>query len=121
LKDVFNYYEDKDDLVIFEIEALGMIVDSSDKSLTDKIRIIRVIPREEWEKELGIIKEYDQNGNPIYSRDSSGNEEWKEYDQNGNMIHSRDSSGIESWYEYDQNGNQISCRNSYAQWSIVKG
>jgi len=34
----------------------------------------------------------------------------KEYDNNGNVIHYRDSSGFEEWHEYDDNGNVINTR-----------
>lgn len=32
---------------------------------------------------------------------------WKEYDDAGNYIHYKDSTGNEEWYEYDDKGNLI--------------
>jgi YD repeat-containing protein len=58
------------------------------------------------------IKEYDNNGNEIYYRDSSGFEEWNDYDNNGNVIHYRNSFGYEVWREYDNNGKCIHYRDS---------
>jgi YD repeat-containing protein len=58
------------------------------------------------------IREYDNNGNVIHSRDSDGYEVWCEYDNNGKCIHFRDSDGYEVWYDYDTNGNVINTRNT---------
>jgi len=35
-------------LVLFEVETLGKVINNGKKSVTDKIRIIREVPREEW-------------------------------------------------------------------------
>ena len=56
--------------------------------------------------------EYDAKGNKIHSKYSSGNEGWHEYDADGNMIHSKYSNGYEEWYEYDANGNMIHYKDS---------
>ena len=44
------------------------------------------------------IKEYDEKGNLIHHRDSTGFESWSEYDENNNEIHFRDSDGREENY-----------------------
>ena len=44
--------------------------------------------------ENSIIKEYDDNGNMVHSKDSGGYECWKEYNHNDIMIHSKDSNGF---------------------------
>ena len=58
------------------------------------------------------IKEYDEKGNLIHRRDSTGFEWWHEYDENNNVIHSRNSNGYEEWREYDENNNEIHFRDS---------
>ena len=50
-KDLNNYYSlTKKNIIVYEIEALGKVIDNESKSVTDKIRIVREIPRSEWEK-----------------------------------------------------------------------
>ena len=44
------------------------------------------------------IKEYDEKGNLIHSRDSDGFEAWREYDANNNLINYRNNDGIEENY-----------------------
>ena len=58
---------------------------------------------EEW-RQYEISREYDENGNKIYQRDSNGFEESWQYDDNGNVIHHRNSDGFEISTEYDENG-----------------
>jgi len=48
---------------------------------------------------------YDDNGNCIYHKDSSGWEAWWEYGSNGKRIHARNSFGYEEYWDY--NGNFI--------------
>lgn len=50
-------------------------------------------------EEQEIWYEYDENGNILHSRNSSGSEFWYEYDQKGNQTHEKDSAGHETWYE----------------------
>ena len=42
-----------------------------------------------------IIKRYDDNDNLVYSKDSTGYEEWWVYDEKDNEIHYKDSDGYE--------------------------
>jgi len=58
------------------------------------------------------IKEYDERGNLIYSKNSYGYEEWQEFDENNNEIYYKDSFGYEYWTEYDENNNEIYYKNS---------
>ena len=104
LKNVFNYYQNKNDekLVVFEIEALGEVVDGhDDKSVTDKIRIVRILDCKEYEEFIDIY-EYDKNNNCIYHKSSSGHKRWFEYDKNNNLIHYKDIHGDECWRKYDE-------------------
>ena len=48
-------------------------------------------------------KEFDERGNLIHFKDSSGYEYWQEFDKNNNEIHYKDSDGSEYWYKYDEN------------------
>ena len=56
--------------------------------------------------------EYDENGNEIHRKDSTGYEQWYDYDENGNEIHWKDSDGNEKSSEYDENGNKIHYKDS---------
>lgn len=62
------------------------------------------------------IKKYDESGNLVYRKDSSGFEYW--YDSNHNLLHYKNSSGDEWWYEYDKRGNMIHHKdsNGYEFW-----
>ncbi len=92
MSDVLDYYSFGEDFVLLEVEALGEVERKGNKSLTDKLKVIRVVHKDEY---VGFpVKEYDTNGNLIHYN-SDGYEEWKEYDTNGNLIHHKDSSGGE--------------------------
>ena len=112
MNDVIKYYPYNNDFVLFEVEALGQIITEGNKSVTNKLKIIRIVPKEEYTFELPL-HEYDQNNNLIHYKDPNGNEEWKEFDQNNNLIHYKYSNGYEYWNEYDQNNNLIHCKDSY--------
>ena len=94
MKDVLEYYSYNNNFVLFEVEALGTVITEYDKSLTDKLKIIRIVPKEEYTFPLPL-REYDQNNNLIHFKNSNGFEEWKEYDQNNNCIHFKNSNGLE--------------------------
>jgi hypothetical protein len=46
--DTLHYYDYRIDFVLFEIEAIGDIVTRGDKSCTNEIKIVRIIPRNEY-------------------------------------------------------------------------
>ena len=79
-----------------------------------------------------IIREYENNGNLVYVKDSGGYESWHERDANGNFIynkfchlgsviheewwkydgqsrcvHYKNSKGNEEWWEYDVSGKLV--------------
>ena len=56
--------------------------------------------------ETVCIAEYDDKGDIIHSKFSSGEEYWYEYDAKGNLIHEKWPDD-EFWYEYDAKGNLI--------------
>jgi YD repeat-containing protein len=118
-EDTLKYYNINDkDFILLEVEALGKLETETDKSVTDKIKIIRIIPKEEY-KNLGINVEYDSNNNLIYSKHSSGDEFWYEYDSNNNLIHNKNYNGYEIWQEFDSNNNLIYHKDSsaYEEWN----
>ena len=116
MADVLDYYSFGENFVLLEVEALGVVERKGNKSLTDKLKVIRVVPKDEY---VGFpVKEYDTNGNLIHYKNSDVCEEWKEYDANGNLIHYKDSDGREEWKEYDTAGNIIHYKkhNGYEYW-----
>ena len=128
---VLNYYNFSKDFVLLEVEILGDVITKDVKSVTNKMKILRVIPEEEYTfLENGVIhfkdrygkevwSEYDENNNLIHYKDSHvfkdihGRESWYKYDENNNLIHYKDSNGKEEWYKYDENNNLIHCKNAY--------
>lgn len=52
--DCFNYYSFNSDNKVAEVEALGLVETDGDKSVTNKIHIIREIP---WQELLTIVNE----------------------------------------------------------------
>jgi len=108
LKDVSEYYQNKkdNDLVVFEIEVLGKVIDEDNKSVTDKMKIVRILDRKEYE-EFFDIHEYDKNNNLIRLKKLDGFEEWYEYDERDNMIRYNNSNNNETIYKYDENDNMI--------------
>ena len=112
IDDIFQWYNNTKELVLLEIEVLGQIIDhpDNDKSVTDKIKIIREIPRTEWNSIFEKYK-FDEKGNMIYEKDSYGGEYfWKyKYDEKGNMIYKKYSDGKKIFweYKYDEKENKI--------------
>ena len=114
MEDVLNYYRYNDDFVLLEVEALGKTITQGDKTVTDCIKIIRVIPKEEYtfqipEPEIDPnIYEYDDRGNKISETYPDGNKTYYEYDDRNNRISVTDPDGDKYSYEYDDRGNKIS-------------
>ena len=110
MKHVFSYYSFNKDFVMLEIEILGEVIDHGDKSVTDKIKILRIVSPKEYEHICFI--EYDESGNEIHSKSPYDVEKWHEYDESGNIIHSKNSYGTVFWKEYDKKGNMIHYKDS---------
>jgi YD repeat-containing protein len=107
MKDVINYYTPTEDFVLLEVEALGKIETKGNKSATDKLKVIRVVPKEEYTFDVSQY-EYDSFGNMIkQTTPSSGYVYQYEYDSFGNMIKRTNPSGYVYQYEYDSFGNMI--------------
>ena len=106
MKDVINYYQPTEDFVLLEVEALGEMQTQDNKSATDKLKVIRVVPREEYTFDV-CLYEYDSFGNKIKETLPSGDVYLYEYDSFGNKIKLTTPNGIVYLYEYDSFGNEI--------------
>ena len=111
--DVLKYYPPKKDFVLLEIEAKGNVETKDDKSVTDEITILRIIPKKEYKDLLGI--ELDDKGNLIYEKDSLGREYHWKYDDKGNIVYYKNSNCDEHYWKYDDKGNKIYQKDSYGK------
>jgi hypothetical protein len=78
-QDVMNYYDFfSGNFVLFEINAIGDLDTSKDKSCTNKIEIVRVVPREEYKEvfENESFKFNDENCLGFWWKEPDG-WEWK--------------------------------------------
>jgi hypothetical protein len=71
MKDVVNYYQPTEYFVLLEVEALGKMQTQDNKSATDNLKVIRVVPKEEYTFDV-CQYEYDSFGNKIKKIDPSG-------------------------------------------------
>ena len=132
-RDIDYYYQFSDiDTQILEIEVLGNIIDSPDKSVTDKFKVLRIIPRSEWEALSNGKVKFDKINNLIYYEDSDEFwEKWKydedsngnwykyQFDENNNLIYKEDSHEFWFKYQYDKN-NKIYKEDSDGFWKKSK-
>ena len=101
--DVLKYYDYKKDFKLLEIEILGDMIDDGNKTVTNKIKILRVISTSEYPELLGIT--LDSNGNITKKVDSDGSTWTYEYDSNQNQTKQVNPDGSIWTFEYDSNGN----------------
>jgi hypothetical protein len=87
--DVLKYYSIQNNFRLLEIEDLGDSVTEEDKTATNKIRIVREIPKEEYVQLFGIV-----NNELTTKSESDGCWEKRTYDQNNNLISYENSDGI---------------------------
>ena len=111
MKDTLNYYDPSEDFTLLEVEILGEVINDGDKSVTNKLKVLRVIPKEEYSEEM--LKrfptyEYDDLGNKISMTNPYGYKWTLEYDDRGKMISMTDPYGNKYTYGYDDRGNMIS-------------
>ncbi len=125
-KNTRKYYHHNEDFELLEIEVLGEVLIEGDKSVTDKFKVVRVIPKSEYGELLGIyfdsnnniikevypdggtwLYEYDSNNNKIKQVNPDGETYLQEYDSNNNMIKEIYPDGDTYLYEYDSNNNMI--------------
>ena len=102
-----NYYIPNDKFILLEVEALGDIQHEGDKSATSRIKILRVVPKEEYTFKTWEY-EWDDRGNMISETYPSGLKYSYEYDDRNNMISETYPSGSKWSYEYDDRNNMIS-------------
>ena len=105
LKDTFTYYPYSKDLVMLEIEVLGSIESHTNKSVTDKMKVLRVVPKDEWNV-TGF--EFDERGNRISKTFPDGDKQLYEYNERNKMISSTYPNGNKYLNEYDERNNKIS-------------
>lgn len=77
-QDVLGYYAYDSKFVLLEVEAFGKVITRRDKSVAERIKIVRVVPRDEWQfLQDNTIFYVDPDGVPAYSYrkplDSDGN------------------------------------------------
>ena len=121
LMDIDKYYSfQKKSTIIYKIKILGKIIKDGDKSVTNKIKIIREIPRSEWDKLSNGKVKFDKNNNKIYSEFSDGSWKKLQYDENNNLIYWKNSAGC--WYkcQYDKKNNLIYYEDSKVYWKKYK-
>ena len=93
---LFIFYSYKKELKILEIEVLGDVIDEGNKSVTNKLKVIREIPFVEWNN---IFTKY----------------EFIKHDKGLEIIHNL-SDNVWYKYSYDDNGNMIYYEDSYGYW-----
>jgi len=102
--DTLSYYSLKPEFQLLEIDVLGEVITKKDKSITDKFKVIRVVPQKEYVDLLGIT--LDSNNNMIKTVYPNGDTHIYEYDSNNNMIKTVYPNGKTWTYEYDANNNK---------------
>ena len=134
LKDVFKYYNEMigKNLIIFEVEILGLTVISGNKSATNKMKIVRILDEKEYnyfldsseydergncivrkrQDGMNFYYQYDDKNNLIHYIDSNNYEEWFGYDERNNLIYNKDSDNYKQFYKYDENNNLVHYKNS---------
>ena len=107
MEDVLNYYNYSEDFILLEVEALGEIETQGDKSATNKLKVLRIVPESEYTFKVNRY-EYDEKGNKISETTPNGYVFKYEYDEKGNKISETSPNGDVYKYEYDEKGNKIS-------------
>ena len=111
MKDVLGYYSPSHDFILLEIEILGKVETEGDKSVTDKLKVLRVIPFEEYTDNMKSRfpkYEYAERNNVISKTYLDGDNYTFEYDERNNMISKTYPNGNKYTYEYDERNNRIS-------------
>jgi len=107
MEETINYYDPIDKFILLEVEALGDIQHKEEKSVTNRIKILRIVPKEEYTFKVTEY-EYDDRGNKISETTPSGDKWSYKYDDRGNMISVTPPYGDKYSYEYDDRNNRIS-------------
>ena len=111
MEDTLKYYDPNKDFILLEVEILGDVETRKDKSVTNKLKVLRVVPFDEYTDSMKSkfpTFEYDSSGNNIIMTYPNGNKYTYEYDSSGNQISMTYPDGAKYTYEYDSSGNNIS-------------
>ena len=109
IDDVFTYYPYENGITkIFEIEDLGCGETYGDKSVTNKIKIVREIPFEEYNTLMSKHR-FDDRGNLIWHRTSEDTFDTYTYDECNRKIKLDVSNGFSKTWEYGENGILQNC------------
>ena len=106
MKDVLDYYSYNENFILLEVEALGKTITEDNKTVTDSLKVLRVVPKEEYTFKIPVY-EYDERNNMISKTTLSGNKWIWEYDERNNKISRTNSDGFKWTYGYDDNNNMI--------------
>jgi YD repeat-containing protein len=113
METTLNFYTPNKDFILLEIEILGEVIEDGCKSVTNKMKVLRVVPFEEY---TGVMKkkfptfEYDERSNIISEADDNDYKRTYEYDANDNLIASYLDGKLYWTYEYDERRNMISSK-----------
>jgi hypothetical protein len=100
--DVLYHYDIRHNFKLLEIEDLSNNTVGRDKKFaTDKIRIIREVPKEEYYQLFGIVN------NELKIIDENGNFNIRKFDERNNEIHYESSTGYSCNHIYDDRNNEI--------------
>ena len=110
MEDTLNYYSPTEYFILLEVEILGEVETKGDKSVTNKLKVLRVVQPDEYSdsmKSKFSVYEYDDRGNVISKTTPNGHKRTYEYDSLGNTISMTYPDGYKTTYEYDDHGNMI--------------
>jgi len=123
MKDVMNYYNPiemsgdlldhppKNNFVLLEVEILGKVIVKDDKSVTDKMKIVRVIP---WD-EHKLFEIDDKNRAVSFTTPLDRKTYHFEYDERDNLIGIKSDDGKEiATFKYDHNNTIKSFQKSFS-------
>jgi YD repeat-containing protein len=110
------YYHPTREFVLLEIEVLGQTINRRDKSVTDKFKVLRVVPKEEYTEDMNsrlARYQYDERGNiTVQPRFNMFTDEITsvtyEYDDRNNKIRKKLPDGRIYTYGYDEKNRRIS-------------
>jgi YD repeat-containing protein len=116
MEHTMNFYSANDKFVLLEIEILGNVIHGDlNKSVTDKIKVIRAVPFEEYTHNMKAnfpTFEWDEKGNLISQTWYDDKKHIYEYDERNNRISHTYPWGDKTFWEYDERNNRISERYS---------
>ena len=111
MEDTLSYYDyNPIKFILMEVEILGNVVTQDDKSVTDEMKVLRIVSPDEYNDEMkSKISSctYDDAGNMLTRKNSNGYKESYTYDDAGNMLTIENSNGRKASWTYDDAGNTL--------------